>query len=123
MPKLVLVEDDLSIRKLFTLLIKAEGWELQAFEEGEPALEYLSENGVDAVILDVWLPDLSGLEVAKRLREQSVEAPILLVTAGSLEQLQDSVASLPNTIIRDKWLTPDDLRHLLRTVLKNKAFA
>lgn len=123
MPKLALVEDDLSIRQLLAMLIRAEGWEVADFEVAEEAIAYLSTNPVDAIILDVWLPDLSGIEASRRLRANSVMAPILLVTAGNVDQLSEQLDGLENVVRKDKWLKPEDIRASLQAALENGTFA
>lgn len=81
-PLILLVEDDALLRDAFRILLEAEGYRVVAAGTGTEALETL-ENDVPAlVILDLGLPDMPGLEVAKRMRARGLPdgAPILALT-------------------------------------------
>jgi len=79
---LLLVEDDARLRRVLTRLLEEDRHVVDAVEDGQTALELASANsGFDAVILDIGLPDISGLEVARRLRDDKVEVAILMLTA------------------------------------------
>src|SRR3990170_8691478 len=79
---LLLVEDDARLRRVLTRLLEEDRHVVDAGEDGQTALELASANsGFDAVILDIGLPDISGLEVARRLRDDKVEVAILMLTA------------------------------------------
>ncbi len=79
---LLLVEDDARLRRVLTRLLEEDRHVVDAAEDGETALELASANGgFDAVILDIGLPDISGLEVARRLRNDKVDVAILMLTA------------------------------------------
>ena len=79
---LLLVEDDSRLRRVLTRLLEEDRHVVYAAEDGETALELASgSGGFDAVILDIGLPDISGLEVARRLRDEKVDVAILMLTA------------------------------------------
>ncbi|HEY4632324.1 MAG TPA: response regulator transcription factor [Candidatus Limnocylindrales bacterium] len=79
---LLLVEDDSRLRRVLTRLLEEDRHVVDAAEDGETALELASgSGGFDAVILDIGLPDISGLEVARRLRDEKVDVAILMLTA------------------------------------------
>ncbi|HLA16682.1 MAG TPA: response regulator transcription factor [Candidatus Limnocylindrales bacterium] len=79
---LLLVEDDARLRRVLTRLLEEDRHVVDEAEDGETAIELASANGgFDAVILDIGLPDISGLEVARRLRNGKVEVAILMLTA------------------------------------------
>lgn len=122
MPKLLIVEDDNSIRQLFCMLATAEGWDVAEFADAEEALRFLERNTADAIILDVWLPEMSGLDAARAIRDKSITAPILLATAGNVQSIADEAAKIENLILRDKWLTPDEFRNALRSARTTGVF-
>lgn len=79
--KILLAEDDVSISKLLSLLLKREGYEVVCAYKGQEALErWQTEGPFHCVLLDIMMPTLDGLTVLKRLREQS-NVPIILMTA------------------------------------------
>ncbi len=66
--------------------LEREGFEVALAENGEEALQYLSNQEFDLMILDLMLPRLGGLEVAKRIREINVRFPILILSARSTDE-------------------------------------
>ncbi|UCH24306.1 MAG: response regulator transcription factor [Trueperaceae bacterium] len=78
---IVIVEDDLDISRLLTLELQETGFEASAFATGISGLCAIRETEPDLVILDLGLPDISGAEIARRVRKTS-EIPILILTAA-----------------------------------------
>jgi two-component system OmpR family response regulator len=79
---LLVVEDDPRLQALLRRLLGEDRHVVDVVGSGEEAIEIAGENrGIDAVILDVGLPDMSGLEVARRLRAARSRVPILMLTA------------------------------------------
>ena len=77
---ILLVDDEDSIQKLLTYPLEHEGFRVLQARDGEQALTQFASERVDLVVLDIMLPKLDGLEVAKRLRAQS-SVPIIMLTA------------------------------------------
>lgn len=88
---ILVVEDDRRIREMVRRGLLFEGYEVEVAEDGESALRYARERMPDAVILDLMLPGMGGLEVCKRLRNASA-VPILILTAR--DAVQDRVTGL-----------------------------
>lgn len=82
MATLLLVDDDEKIRELLRLYVEREGHRALFAGDGPAALEAARRQRPDLVLLDVMLPGLDGLEVCRRLRDES-DVPILLLTARS----------------------------------------
>jgi DNA-binding response OmpR family regulator len=79
---LLVVEDDPRLRRLLKRLLEEDRHTVDTAADGETGLEIAqSTSGVEAVILDVGLPDISGLEVARRLRSGGRDMAILMLTA------------------------------------------
>jgi DNA-binding response OmpR family regulator len=79
---LLIVEDDQRLRRVLKRLLEEERHVVDVAADGAQGLELARDmNGIDVVILDIGLPDISGLEVARRLRSGGVEAAILMLTA------------------------------------------
>jgi DNA-binding response OmpR family regulator len=79
--RVLVVEDDRSLAELVRRGLVAEGHVVELSHDGRSGLERASAAFHDAVILDVMLPDLDGLEVSRRLRAEGVSTPILMLTA------------------------------------------
>jgi DNA-binding response OmpR family regulator len=78
--KLLLVEDDKEISEMLQDFLQTEKFEVDAAFDGEQACKAFLDGNYDLVILDLMLPKLSGLEVIKRIRRQSI-VPILILSA------------------------------------------
>jgi two-component system response regulator MprA len=90
---LLLVEDDPRLRRVLRRLLEDDRHVVEVAPDGRTALELAeATEGIEAVILDVGLPDISGLEVARRLRRDGRELAILMLTAR--DTVNDRVAGL-----------------------------
>ena len=83
-PRILLVDDEASVRKLLSYPLRKEGYEVVAATDGQDALDRFDEGGFDLVVLDVMLPRLDGFEVCRRLRARS-RVPIVMLTAKAEE--------------------------------------
>ena len=88
----LLVEDDLRLADLIARLLTADRHVVERASTATEALELADAPGLDAVVLDIGLPDFSGLEVARRLRARACHVPILMLTAR--DAVSDRVAGL-----------------------------
>src|SRR4051812_11827855 len=76
-----LVDDDPSVRKALLRLLRSAGLQARAFESGREFLEYAAHEPMRLAILDIRMPEVSGLEVQARLREIAPEIPVIIITA------------------------------------------
>ena len=81
---LLIVDDDRELCAMLAEYLGPEGFEAQTAATGSEALERLARGGIDLVVLDVMLPELSGFEVLRRLRAVSA-VPVLMLTARGEE--------------------------------------
>jgi two-component system OmpR family response regulator len=89
--RVLVVDDEPSIRELLALALGYEGWDVRTAQDGAEAVEVTRQFRPDAVLLDVMLPDQSGLEVIGRLRAEAPGLPVVFVTARDGE---DRIAGL-----------------------------
>lgn len=92
MKNILLVEDDPQITLLLNMHLNSEVHHLTTFNKGRQALEKIKTTDFDLIILDIMLPDISGLLICKQLREQGINTPIIMLTARSDES--DKVLAL-----------------------------
>lgn len=78
--RILIVDDEKNYRELISLFLKSEGHEVFEAANGKDGLELFGSIGPDLVILDVMLPDISGFDICKRIRETS-EVPVLFLSA------------------------------------------
>ena len=81
MQTILVVEDDSKIARLLELELKHAGYAVMVATDGRTGLERALADDVDLVLLDVMLPQMSGLEVVRRLKEERPLLPVLMVTA------------------------------------------
>jgi two-component system nitrogen regulation response regulator NtrX len=79
-PRVLIVDDERNIRRTFTMVLAAEGYEVDSAESGEDGLARSLANRPDVAIVDVRLPGMDGLELLRRLREHDVELPVIMIS-------------------------------------------
>lgn len=90
--RVLVVEDEKTLNQLIVKKLKLEHYSVDACFDGNDALDYIACAEYDAVILDIMLPGISGLEFLKRIRSQNNKTPVLLLTAR--DSIEDRVAGL-----------------------------
>ncbi|MFN2536631.1 MAG: response regulator transcription factor [Mycobacteriales bacterium] len=85
MPKILVVDDEPSVRQLVTDVLTVEGYEVEAVADGYAALAAIEASGPDCVVLDVMMPGLNGHEVLQRIRagEHGIGLPVVMLTAAA----------------------------------------
>ncbi|SHJ84984.1 DNA-binding response regulator, OmpR family, contains REC and winged-helix (wHTH) domain [Clostridium cavendishii DSM 21758] len=78
--KILVVEDDNSIRDMLTFALEIEGFKVNSAINGKEAIEKFNEFNPDLVLLDLMLPDINGFELCRKMQKQ-MEIPIIMVTA------------------------------------------
>ena len=91
MSKILIVEDEVKIARFVTLELEHEGYEVKAAHDGRTGLGLCESWQPDLMILDLMLPELSGIEVCRRLRQTS-DVPIIMLTAK--DDVSDKVMGL-----------------------------
>lgn len=91
MAKILIVEDDNKIARFVELELRHEGYETETATDGRSGLARALSPEIDLVLLDIMLPELSGMEVCRRIRQES-EVPIIILTAKG--DVTDKVAGL-----------------------------
>jgi two-component system, OmpR family, alkaline phosphatase synthesis response regulator PhoP len=79
--RLLLVEDDPTLRRALSFNLTREGYEVAAAADGEAGLEAARSERLDLILLDVMLPGMSGIEVLRTLRREGVTTPVIVLTA------------------------------------------
>ncbi|MEV6108889.1 response regulator transcription factor [Streptomyces sp. NPDC051940] len=90
--RVLVVDDEPALSELLAMALRYEGWEVRCAADGQSALRAARDFQPDAVVLDVMLPDLDGLEVLRRLHARTPEVPVLFLTAR--DAVEDRIAGL-----------------------------
>ena len=88
----LVVDDEAVLAEMVSMALRYEGWNIATAGDGAAALESARSQRPDVVVLDVMLPDMSGLDVLRKLREESPQLPVLMLTAK--DALEDRIAGL-----------------------------
>ena len=116
--KLMIVDDDVDMRTLLAEYFRRLGFEVTEKESGPAALQAATGNRFDCFIFDVAMPDMSGLELLKKLRDRGIDTPTLFLTAHDL--LDDRVAGFEAGA--DDYLTkpfsPRELEYRVEALLR-----
>jgi DNA-binding response OmpR family regulator len=80
---ILLVDDELEFLKMMRLRLEANDYEVIVAVNGEQAMEKLKNYKLDAVLLDIMLPDISGIDILKMIREKDKNMPVFMITAFS----------------------------------------
>ena len=90
--RILVVEDEPELNRLLTKRLKAAGYSVDSCADGRDALDHLPGAEYDALVLDIMLPGVSGLEVLRRMRSTRNRTPVLLLTAR--DSIEDRVTGL-----------------------------
>ena len=118
MAQILVVDDEPAVRSALERALRLESYEVQLAADGREALDLMAERPADAVILDVMMPGIDGLEVCRRLRAAGDRTPVLMLTAR--DAIDDRVVGL-DVGADDYLVKPFALRELqarLRALLR-----
>jgi len=119
-PRLLLVEDDQSLREMLTEYLTEEGFEVVAASDGRAALEaFASQGPFDVVLTDHQLPHVSGLDLLAELRRQGQTVPVV-VMSGNLQLTRRQQAALGvGRVMRKPVHLPELLKRLRREMTRH----
>jgi two-component system response regulator (stage 0 sporulation protein F) len=116
MKKILVADDEMAIRLLYSEELKEEGYEVYLASNGREALEIVDRIPLDLVILDIKMPELDGIEALRQIKERQPDLPVLLSTAYG-EYRQDFA-----TWASDEYLVKssdlEDLKSMVKRYLK-----
>ncbi len=114
----LLIDDDDSLRRVIEFSLTEAGFHVRAAASGEEGLRLCGEGGCDAVISDITMPGMSGMDVLARVREQDAGVPVILITAyGTIESAVEAMKAGAFDYIT-KPVRRDELRMTLERALR-----
>ncbi len=123
MSRLLIAEDDRGVRESLARALQYEGYQVITAPDGREAVRIVRAGDVDALVLDVMMPELDGLAVASKLRAEGQRIPILMLTAR--HEVSDRVAGL-EAGADDYLVKPfalDELLARIKALLRRSSFA
>ncbi len=110
--RILVVEDDLFLRELYTDILTAEGYKLDAAQDGEEALAKIKVGGYDLVLLDIIMPKMDGLEVMRQVQNSPPQNPnkcvVFLTNLDKDEEIKTAL-KLGNGYLIKSQITPGSL--------------
>jgi len=90
--KILIAEDEVSTAKALKLIFEKNKFLVEIVHNGDDAWNYIRTGTYEVIVLDIMMPGLNGLEVLKKIRENDIHTPVLMLTAKS--EIEDRVAGL-----------------------------
>jgi len=111
--KIVVVDDDPDVRNSFVELLSSRGWEVVAYESGRDFLQQIEDDAPHCVVIDLRLPDMSGLDVQAELAARSIGVPLIFVSGSARPQEEQRALAQGAVAMLAK---PVDAEHLIELV-------
>ncbi len=90
--RILIAEDEVATAKALKLLLEKSKYSVDIVHNGNDAWDYVSDGGYEVVVLDIMMPGLNGIEVLKKMRNNGIKTPVLMLTAKA--EIEDRVAGL-----------------------------
>lgn len=121
MNKILVVDDDKSIRSLLSIMLKREGYDISETGKGEEAIELIRKGGFDLIIIDIKMPRISGQEVLKEAMAVDPDLPVIMITAhSSTESVVDSMREGAYDYIT-KPFKNDEVKEIIRRAFEKRS--
>ena len=113
MAKILIVDDEKSIRETLKEILEYEKYQVNEAQDGEAAWEELSKNSYDVVLCDIKMPKMDGIELLDKAVNEGIDTPFIMISAhGTIETAVDATKKGAYDFIQK----PPDLNRLLLTV-------
>ena len=122
MSSVLVIDDDETVRDIVAKYLVREGYEVHEAGDGPSALEFLKQQHVDLVVLDIMLPDISGLEVCRWIKRES-ETPVIFLSALGDETDRVVGLELGSDDYVTKPFSPRELVARVKAVLRRTSIA
>jgi two-component system response regulator PilR (NtrC family) len=122
MEKILVVDDERSMRELLELVLKREGYSVHTAENGSRALDQIRQNLFDLIISDVKMPDINGLDLLMRVRETSPDTMVIIITAFATIETARRAFKLgaEDIVVKDSGFDVEELKVTIKKALEKK---
>jgi two-component system response regulator FixJ len=120
-PIVYVVDDDADVLGSLRFLLETDGFDVQTFRNGAALLNAVRSTGVDCFVIDYKMPDMNGLDLASRLRNREIAAPIILITGYPDENISTRAAAAGVRHVLLKPLLDESLVKRIRGVIHERS--
>lgn len=123
-PKVLLIEDDPILVKMYKVKFESEGFEVLTADDGEQGLEMALSEGIDVIVLDIMMPKMSGIDLLTKLRKSPKGKKVIVIMLTNLSQQEEQEKALELGAV--EYLvkanqTPSQVVEKIKTHLTKKA--
>jgi DNA-binding NtrC family response regulator len=119
MKKALVIDDTKGIRALLTECLELYGYEVFPASKGQEALDILQVESIDLAFIDIRMPEISGTEVLRRIREQGLKIPVVIMTAFATVKNAIECTRLGASAYLQKPFTAEKVRSVLNEIFEN----
>ena len=119
-PLILIADDEEDIKTILSLYLETNGYEVITAFDGLSAVEQARENHPDAILMDVMMPILDGIEVTRQLKsaEETKDIPVIMLTAAAQSGMMEKAMRVGAKDYISKPFEPDDVKKIIDRVLK-----
>ena len=115
--RLILVEDDESVRRSMTMLLRTRGFQIDAYRSGSEFLTMTGLHGGDCLLIDYKMPRIDGIELMQRIRSNNDQTPGIMITGYYSDSLQRRALRAGFSDVLEKPLAPKSLQAMKLNVV------
>ncbi len=120
-PRILVVDDEESIREFLEIMLKKEGYEVTPAEDGQAALDLMKKKTFDMVISDMQMPNVTGMELLKKVKEQSPDMVFMMITAFATTETAVEAMKIGAFDYITKPFKIDEVRINIANALRSKS--
>jgi len=117
--RILIVDDEPNVCQFLSEYLEYKGFETQISYSGAKALKYLKTESFDAILLDLIMPEMNGLEVLEKIREMKIMIPVIIVTGVKDKNVAEDAIKLGAVDFIPKPIDLDRLEQSLIVNIKN----
>jgi two-component system response regulator AtoC len=121
MPRVLVIDDDASLRYTLEAVLSDAGFVVETAESGEKGLQAFEGRGADVVLTDLAMPEMDGMQVLERLRAQDPSVPVLMLTAHGSERLAVAAMKAGASDYLPKPFDPDELTLIVKRAVEMRS--
>ena len=118
---ILIVDDEPRVRESIRSILEDEGYSVIEASDGQEGLTRVAADKPDTVLLDIWMPDLDGIEVLRGIKQVDVDLPVIIMSGHGTIETAVKAAKLGAYDFLEKPLSIDKLELVLRNALSQRA--